>query len=190
MENSVLTDDKFLNNENIYKTIFNIERKSVKADTSEVSYGLTIEEGKNFFYYLKRFNLAKDPDLLILPPNNHYYFDEKELEHVRTVVNLRNLNLVKDIDSFLDTLIRILPTNTNFLGYFTYNKITFSSDALISILTTRLTNMLDLKTDHNLDEKELTRRLYKSGFRVINMTVIDGNTYFYTRNVRQTKLIA
>ena len=178
MEN--ITTERYLNNDNI-DTILNIERKYVKTNPDEFIYGLNAEDGKNFFRYLKNFNLAKDPDLLILPPNNHYYFDEKELKNVRTLVNLRNLNLIKDLNSFLYTLARVLPPSANFVGYFSYNKFTFTGDGLFTGLSTRINKFLDLKTDHNLNKKEFSGLLQKFGFRIIDMTEVNGLTFFYTQ---------
>lgn len=185
MENNVTIDRRF-NNANIYETILKIESKYGKADLNQVSSGLTAEDGRNFFHYLKSFKLTKDPDLLILPPNNHYYFDENELRNVRTLINLKNLNLIKELDNFLYTLIRLLPPEANFLGYFSYSKMSLSSgDSLFSGLSAKLTNFLDFRTDHNMDEKELTDRLYKYGFRTIDMTEMNGLIFFYSKNYSQ-----
>lgn len=189
MENVITTEDRQQNSDNIYQTIINIESKYEKTETSEFTLGLSVEDGKNFFRYLKSFNLSKDPNLLILPPNNHYYFDEKELNHVRTLINLKNLNLIKDLDSFLYTLSSLLPNNSNFLGYFSYNKFSFSSDSLIGLYT-RFNNFLDFRTDHNLDEEELSHRLQKYGFRVIDMSEMNGLTFFYSRKPNHSKLRA
>jgi hypothetical protein len=185
MENSITTN-KGLNSDNIYETIFKIESKYGNPDLRESNSGLTVEDARNFFHYLKKFDLANDRDLLILPPNNHYYFDEKELRDVRTLINLKNLNLIKELDTFLYTLIRLLPHDANFLGYFSYSKITLSGDNLFSGLTTRLTNFLDFKTDHNLDEKEFTRRMYKYGFRLLDLTEMNGLTYFYSKKFKHS----
>ena len=122
MENNITKENRDLNN-NIYQTIIRIEKKYKKTEPDEYTYGLQVEDGKNFFRYLKNFKLSKDPDLLILPPNNHYYFDEHELSHIRTLINLKNLNLIKDLDSFLYSLGHMLSSDANFLGFFSYNKL-------------------------------------------------------------------
>lgn len=190
METFRATSDQILSTENIYETIYNIERKYGKPASSELNYGLTAEIGRDFFSYLRNFGLTKDPDLLILPPNNHYYFDEKELSGIRTLINLKNLNLIKDLDSFLFSLVRLLPPHANFVGYFLHRKMSFNPDVLFSDLTTRFNNMLDLKTDHNLDEKEIGRKLRRNGFRVIDMTEMRGLTYFYSQNRQADQLSA
>lgn len=182
MENIITSDNRY-NNENLYETILKVKKYS-KPDLKELTFSLSAEDGKNFFQYLKNFNLSKDPELLILPPNNHYYFDEKELRNVRTLINLKNLNLIKDLNTFLFTLSRMLPQNANFLGYFSYSKLTFNGDSLFTGLSSRLNNLLDLKTDHNLDKKEFSERIQRFGFKVNDMTEMNGLTYFYTKVVR------
>jgi hypothetical protein len=187
MENILTSDERPLYNENVFETILSIERKYDKPDINEASFGLTAEDGNNFFHYLKKLNLANDPHLLILPPNNHYYFDEDELNSVRTIINLKNLNLIKDLDTFLFTLTSILPLHVNFIGFFSFNKITFKPDVLFSGLTARLANLLDSKTDHNMNRKEISDRLQKYGFRVADMTDLNGHTYFYSQHDSQFK---
>lgn len=184
MENIITTNNRNLSGDN-YDTILNTKTKYGKSDLSEITYGLSAEDGKNLFLYLKNFNLIRDPELLILPPNNHYYFDEIELQSIRTIVNLKNLNLIKDLDAFLFTLMRLLPPDANFVGYFAYNKFTFTPDGLFTGLSTRINNLLDSRTNHNLDEKELSQRLKKFGFRVVDMTEMNGLIFFYSQNIRQ-----
>jgi hypothetical protein len=184
MENVLTTDNKNLSGEN-YDTILKIKTEYGKPDLDEISYGLSAEDGKNLFLYLKNLNLIRDPELLILPPNNHYYFDEIELQSVRTIVNLKNLNLVRDLDAFLYTLMRLLPPGANFVGHFSYNKFTFTPDGIFTGLSTRINNLLDSRTNHNLDEKELSQRLKKFGFRVVDMTEMNGLIFFCSQNIRQ-----
>jgi hypothetical protein len=183
MRNILTSDGSFVNNDNVFETILNIEGKYRKPDFSEINNGLTAEVGYNFFHYLKNFNLNKDPHILILPPNNHYYFDKRELRNVKTVINLKNLNVIKDLDTFLFTLTRIFPPKVNFLGYFTYNKISFTGDGLFIGLSTRINNLLDWRTDHNMDKEEFSTLLHKFGFNIIDMTEMAGQTYFYSEKV-------
>jgi hypothetical protein len=180
MENSSVSENSSPNN-NIFDSTFNIGKFTYGKSEID-SYNLTEEVRQNLFRYLKNFNLDNDPDLLILPPNNHYYFDEKELKNVRTIINLKNLNLIKDLDSLLRTLIRITPPNINFIGYFSYNKLSLNVDEFLSGLSTRFYNLLDSKTDHNMDKKEISGLLKKYGFKIVDMTEMNGLTYFYSQN--------
>jgi hypothetical protein len=157
---------------------------SGKPSFSPVNSGLTAEGGQIIFRYLKSFNLSKGPELLILSPNSHYYYDKNELKNVRTVVNLKKLNLIKDLDTFLHTLFRILPPNVNFIGCFSDRK-TSGENGLLSGLSARFNNLLESLTDHNMDKKYVTELLEKCGFKVIDMTEMNGLVFFYSQNVRQ-----
>lgn len=149
---------------------------------SSDSFNLTAEGGLTFFKYLKKFNLFSEPELLILSPNIHFYYDENDLKDVRTFILLRKLNLIKDLDTFLDTLSHILPKNVNFVGCFSDNK-TFKWNGLVSNLSNKLTNILDSKTDHFLDKENVSELLEKHGFKMVNVTEMDELILFYSQTV-------
>jgi hypothetical protein len=146
------------------------------------SFNLTAEGGVTFFKYLKNFNLFSEPELLILSPNIHFYYDENDLKDVRTFILLRKLNLIKELDTFLDTLSLILPQNVNFVGCFSDNK-TLKWNGLVTNLSNKLTNILDFKTDNFLDKKDVSELLEKHGFKTINMTEMDELILFYSQTV-------
>src|SRR5665648_194429 len=101
--------NNLVNNDYIYDSNNSIGMISyVKPIYSPVNSGLTAVGGKNFFRYLKRFNLTKEPDLLILSPNSHFYYDANDLKNIRTLINLKKLNWIKDLDAFLQTLVGII----------------------------------------------------------------------------------
>jgi hypothetical protein len=79
---------------------------------------LIIEGGKDFFHYLKRFDLANDPNMLVLSAKNQFYYENYELKCTRTLVILQKLNLIKHIEILLQSLHQTLSPNTNFIGYF------------------------------------------------------------------------
>jgi hypothetical protein len=185
MENNSVSNNQYFNNDNVYETNFNREQIYYRnTDFNPAKFGLTAECGKNFFRYLKSFNLFKESELLMLSPNNHYYYDEHDLKSIRTLINLKKLNLIKDLDTFLQTLFRILPPNVNFIGCFSDCK-TLKGNGFLSGLSARFNNLLDPRTDHNLDKKDVSELLGKYGFKVVDMTEMNGLTYFYSRNVRQ-----
>jgi hypothetical protein len=155
----------------------------VKPTYNSDNLSLTAEGGINFFRYLKKFNLAGDTDLLILSPNNHFYYDENELKGVRTLINLKKLNFIDDLDTFFHTLSCILPSNANIIGCFDGNK-SIVWDGFVSGLISRFNNMVDSKTNYNLDKKDVSILLNKAGFSLVDMSDMNGITYFYSQNVR------
>jgi hypothetical protein len=150
------------------------------------SFNLTAEGGLSFFQYLKKFNLFREPELLILSPNIHFYYDENDLKDVSTFILLRKLNLIKELDAFLDTLSHILPPDVNFVGCFSDNK-TLKWNGFVSNISNKINNILDSKTDNNLDKKEVSELLEKHGFRTIDMTEMNELILFYSKTVRPSE---
>jgi hypothetical protein len=146
------------------------------------NFNLTAEGGVTFFQYLKSFDLFREPELLILSPNIHFYYDENDLKAVRTFILLRKLNLIKELDVFLDTLSHILPPNVNFVGCFSDNK-TLKWNGFVSNISNKITNILDSKTDHFLDKEDVTELLKKHGFKIIDMTEMNELILFYSQTV-------
>ncbi len=144
------------------------------------NFNLTAEGGVTFFQYLKSFDLFSEPELLILSPNIHFYYDENDLKDVKTFILLRKLNLIKDLDAFLDTLAIILPSNVNFVGCFSDNK-TLKWDGFVASLSNKITNILDSKTDHFLDKENVAEMLKKNGFTIVDMTAMNDLILFYSK---------
>ena len=155
---------------------------------SSDNFNLTAEGGVTFFKYLKKFNLFSEPELLILSPNIHFYYDENDLKDVRTFILLRKLNLIKDLDTFIRTLSQILPPNVNFVGCFSDNK-TLKWNGLVSNLSNKFYNILYSKTDHFLDKEDVSDLLDKYGFKIIDMTEMDELILFCSQTIPRPEKI-
>jgi hypothetical protein len=156
-----------------------ISRRRKGFDPAIVS--LISEGGVNFYRYLKSLNMSKGSDILILPSNHHYFYDEKDLKSVRVLVNLKKLNLIRHLDIFLNTLVRILPQDTNFIGCFSDSK-TLKGNGFSYYHPSRLfnsfINFLDSRTDRIMDKNEVSELLGKYGFKTVDMKEMNGLTYF------------
>ncbi|HEX7467240.1 MAG TPA: hypothetical protein VF324_01465, partial [Methanobacterium sp.] len=123
MANNLLLKNTWSTDDKDDKIDLNRERTSYGSTSfSPAIVNIVAEAGENFFRYLKNIGLSKDPDLIVLSSKHHYYCDENKLKSVRTLINLKKLNLIKHLDTFLFTLNHILPQNANFLGCFSDNK--------------------------------------------------------------------
>jgi hypothetical protein len=191
MENvSVLNYPNILN-DSFYLTNFSREttvRK--KPGFSPTIIKIIAEGGENFFLYLKKLGFATENNLLALSSVHHYFYDENELKNVGSLVNLKKLNHIKNLDSFLQTLFHMLPTDANFIGCFSDDK-NQNQNGLTSYkpsrLLNRFINFIDSKTDHILDKSKVFEALEKNGHKIIDMTEIDGVTYFHSKlSVDQT----
>lgn len=147
---------------------------------NSLSNRLTAEGGKNIFLYLKSFDLINKHDFLILSPTSHYYYEENDFRNIKTIVNLIKLNTISNLDTFFTTLTRVLPADVNFVGCFSASK-PFMGAQFLSDLTARVNNLLDLGPERMMDRKDVSGLLGKYGFRIIDMTEMNGLVYFYSQ---------
>jgi hypothetical protein len=152
-----------------------------KAMTNHGNNKMISEEDENFFHYINRCGLVNEPNMLVLPSSNHYYYDNNELQGVTTLVNMKKLNRINHLDSFLHSVCDVLSPKTNFIGCF-YDKKT-QETGLSSRMYKRFINFLDAKTDNEIDRSDVSRLLESRGYKVIDMTEINGLTYFRTQNL-------
>jgi hypothetical protein len=170
-----------------------------------ISTMLMTEGNTGFNHYIEWLGLSHDPKLVVLSSIHHYYYDAEEMKNIKTVVNLKELNYIKDISSFLHSMFLILPPRCYLLGCFVdsrkQNIFSFRErkpdgdndrqseefkNGIISsvpILNTIFT-FLDAKTNKYLSRKNVTLLLENNGFKVIDMTELNGFTYFCSQNQR------
>jgi hypothetical protein len=168
----------------------NFDEKFISGDrprTNPVMENILSEGGNDFFQYLNWIGLAKEPNLMVLSSMHHYYYDHNDLKGIRTLINLKKLNQVKHLESFLHTLYRILPSKAYFVGCFKNsnhngNGVKFYRTA---IFLNGLVNILDVRTERSLSKNGVTKLLEDHGFKVNDFTDISGMTYFYAQNIRR-----
>jgi hypothetical protein len=164
----------------------NLKQTKVQPETRKnilVPDKLIAEVDENFINYLNWHGLANEDNLLVLSSKLHYYYDYEELKDVTTLINLKKLNLIKHLDDFLHTLYNGLSPKTNFIGCF-YDRKTQKEVNIISRLYKKFINILDSKIDVDIDSRDFSRLLESHGFKIIDMTEINGLTYFRTQNYR------
>ena len=144
------------------------------------------EDGNNFFRYLKELGLSRESNLVVLSSRRHYYYDETEMQSVKTLINLKKLNEIKYLDEFLYTLSHILPADTKFLGCFLDCNSSFHIGVSLlhplKLLRQKI-NILDLGIARTLNKKTVSEILESYGFEVADMTEMEGLTYFCAQNV-------
>lgn len=182
-KSSIIQKDD-INKDQIIKTGFAKKIYFERVEKNPIYNTLVAEGGVNFFHYIDWLNLAKDPNLMILSSLHHYYYDFNELRGIKTLINVKTLNQINHIDNFLNNVFRVLPPKANFVGSFIDNKIRrgvatpiYQSFRLLN----RLINILDSKTEKFVSRKKVLKLLDTHGFKVIDMTEIDGVTYFYSQ---------
>jgi hypothetical protein len=165
----------------------NLKRTQAPAETRKnnlISNKLFGEVDENFINYLDWNGLANEDNLLVLSSKLHYYYDYEELKEVTTLINLKKLNLIKHLDDFLQTLYNGLSPKTNFVGCF-YDKKTQRGVSIIQRVSRKFLNFIDSRFDNDIDSNDFSRLLESHGFKIIDMTEINGLTYFRTQNYRR-----
>jgi hypothetical protein len=179
-----------------------LENSMIKSTEINPVYTQLVGEGHEDFYnYLDWLGLAKTPDLLILTSAHHYYFEVEDLEKVRTVVNLKNLNNIDRPKNFLQEIYSVLPHKCHFIGSFTDNrKQNIFSPSIKSQYTIEagesgsdietgrwnsflnvLYGVIDAKTNRFLSEKSVRLLLEETGLKILDLTEFNGLTYFCTQ---------
>jgi hypothetical protein len=193
-------------------TKFQMERTKLSQLSRTVDYigtttaidSLIDERGEGFYNYVNWLGLAKDPNLVVLSSQHHYFYDPAEMINVKTVINLKELNRIHGIKSHLHSYLHHLPQKSNFIGCFVDNdkingyvlrdnspldsKNNFE-DVENSIVSRNpfinmLYSIMDLKTNTYLSVKKVSSLLEGFGFRVMDMTAHNGLTFFYSQKAR------
>ena len=86
---------------------------------------LADEGHKNFFEYVKMIGLGNDKNMIVLSPSHHYYYDADDLKDVTTILNLKQLNQIKQVKDFLHTVYHMLSNKSMFIGTFVERKYQF-----------------------------------------------------------------
>jgi hypothetical protein len=206
MRNSIAIDKLENINTQSINTIVNLGSGSV--DSVKNGSGLeilTAENCENFTSYIEILGIDKDPNVVVLSSLHHYYYDAEEMSNVNTMINLKELNQIKQIKDFLHSIFHILPPNCNFIGCFVDNKkqngfvlsngpsdfhYKRNSDAIengiasSSPFLNMIYSMIDSKTNKYMSERSVTLLLEDNGFNVLNMTEINGLTYFLAQKTQ------
>lgn len=161
----------------------------LRPEFSQTILHMVADGGENFLRYLGKIGLSKEPNLLVLSASHHYYYDESDLRSVRALVNLKKLNLVKNLEKFLHNLYRILPPDASFIGCFSdssIHKFRMPKTGQSAGLLERFRNLYDSMTEHRMNRNEVSEILKTHGFKVVDMTEMNGLTFFWSQNVRRS----
>lgn len=151
--------------------------------------------------YIDRLGL-KDSNMIVVS-SNHYYYDEDEMRNTKTVVNLKELNRMGQVNDLLYSISRLLSGGSSFIGCFIdskkqnrfsskYHSLNDVENGIVSKrpFMNRVYNKLDSVTNNYMTREDIISLFQNYGFTIIDMTEIDGITYFHslkTHSVKVTK---
>ena len=158
-----------------------------RSSANPVLENIISEGGDDFFQYLSWTGLLKEPNLMVLSSMHHYYYDHKDLAGIRTLINLKKLNQVKHLESFLHTLYRILPSKAYFAGCFKNSNHPRKGESFYNSarFIPGLLNLFSSRSERALSRKGVIQLMEEYGFKVIDITDLNGMTYFWAQNLRR-----
>jgi hypothetical protein len=163
---------------------------------------LISEGGESFYNYVNWLGLSKESDLIVLSSKHHFYYDPEEINHTKTIVNIKELNQIRQLKPFLHSCLHFLPEASNFIGCFIDNeKINgyeirnlsnsytdkVKDDDLENGITSRypfinmIYSLIDSKTNTYMSKKSISLLLKEFDFKVMDMTEYQGFTFFHSR---------
>lgn len=193
-----------INNQKINSFINLSKTPDSLVEKKPLSEILAHEGCENFVTYLEWLGLNKDPNLVVLSSMHHYYYDAEEMKEVKTIVNLKELNQITKISSVLHSIFHILQPNSKYIGCFVDNKkqngyaIRHTSPDHYSKKNTEniengivsripflnmLYSMLDFRTNKYMSRTNVSLLLEDHGFKVMDMTELNGLTYFCAKRL-------
>jgi hypothetical protein len=167
---------------------------------------LVAEGCENFKNYIEILGLSLDQDFVVLSSIHHYFYDAEEMKNTKGIINLKELNKIKNIKNFLLSIFHVIPSKGYLLGCFVDNKkqsgfslrrnasdyaskrnINAIENGILSNIPflNMLYNLMDSKTNNYMSKISVTMMLEDHGFKVMNMTEQNRITYFCARKIEK-----
>lgn len=183
-----------------------ISRPASRTRCGSAAEILISEGSENFCNYVEWLGLTNDPGMVVLSSLHHYYYDHEEMRNFKTVISLKELNMIKDIKGFLYSCLNYLPQNSNFIGCFIdhkkfngYNLRNNSSpkenyknsenveNGIVSRIPfiNMLYSLMDSKTNTYMSKQTISALLEEFGFRIKDMSEINGLTFLHSVKIRE-----
>ena len=159
---------------------------------------------ESFSDYIARLGIPGDLNLMVLPFSKHYYYESKDLKKVKILVNPKRLNEIKNTREFMFNISSVLPLKSYFIGAFFNNKdknillsdpyksqevLSGSIDPVENGISSRvpflnlLYKLIDFRLERYMTKTAVSFQLANVSLKVLNMTDINGLTYFCTQKI-------
>jgi hypothetical protein len=152
-----------------------------------------------YFAYIHWLGLADDPGLIVLPSDHHFFYEAEDLKEVKTIVNQKELNYLKNIKDFIYSISCNLAHKSFFIGSFFegtspirffpglnshHDPITGKHDKEMKEIISgnsffKMTgNLIGFKSSRYLTRRAVRLLLEDSYLKLVDMTEIKRLTYF------------
>jgi len=158
-----------------------------KSLNSYVLDKMISEGGSDFYNYLSWIGLSEETRIMVLSSLQHYYYEHNDLKNIGVLVNMKKLNQVAHLDSFLHTLFRLLPYKSHFVGCFcrTKEEPGKSFRQMPDKFFQGLLSGARCGNRRTMTKEIISKLLETNGFILKDLTEINGVTYFWAQNNRR-----
>jgi hypothetical protein len=205
MDNNATGYNSGINNDQAINSSYRMNNANRARKLNILFEELTDEVREDLITYLNRLGLAGEAQILVIPSTRHFFYDAEDLRGIKTVINLKQLNYVREIREFLSKISEMLPNNSSFVGCFIDNKSqTGFSDKYSNLpkqlsekaeayengiesripFINRMYSFIDSKTNRYLTKKTVSHLLEECSLQLVGMTELNGLTYFCTRKTK------
>lgn len=142
-----------------------------------------IEETKqvydaNIYTYLRQNKLLKK---VLFLSRFHYYYNQDEIKNINTIVLLKKLNEIKNLDNTIYNIFVISKRNITISGSFIDSK---NSEINKYKLFQLFSEFIGEKVNRKLSLNKVKSYFAAYNFKMINTTQINGITYFHAKKIK------
>jgi hypothetical protein len=144
--------------------------------------------GFSFFRYLWCAGLTRESGMIILSSHEGANWGRRDIGNARMLINLRRLDLIRHLEMFVSSLVRLLPPETTFVGCFAQRGL----DAAGTQASGSHGGFWNGLSGHGggtcqmLSRARVSALLEGSGLEVIDMREMNGLTYFHSRKMSRS----
>jgi len=205
MDSGTLTYNSNISNQNRDNLTYPKRTLLENAKVNKSFKDISDRDREDFISFLEQQGLVNETGMLVIPSTRHFFYDAEDLKGVKTVINLKQLNHIREIREFLQTISDLIPQKSTFVGCFVDNRTQngFSDkysnhpglnsdkdeayangiESRIPFIN-RMYSFIDSRTNRYLTRRSVISLLDACGLKVVGMTELNGTTYFCTQKSR------
>jgi len=205
MDSGTLTYNSNISNQNRDNLTYPKRTLLENAKVNKSFKDISDRDREDFISFLEQQGLVNETGMLVIPSTRHFFYDAEDLKGVKTVINLKQLNHIREIREFLQTISDLIPQKSTFVGCFVDNRTQNGFSDKYSNLPglnsekdeayangiesripfiNRMYSFIDSRTNRYLTRRSVISLLDACGLKVVGMTELNGTTYFCTQKSR------
>jgi len=205
MDSGILTYSSNITNENRDNLTLRKRALLENARVNKSFKDISDRDREDFISFLEQQGLVNETGMLVIPSTRHFFYDAEDLKGVKTVINLKQLNHIREMREFIQTISDLIPQKSTFVGCFVDNRTQNGFSDKYSNLSgqsiekdeayengiesripfiNRMYSFIDSRTNRYLTRRSVITLLEECGLKVVGMTELNGTTYFCTQKSR------